>query len=79
MEQDQGNCNGCKGCSAFKEIRCYSIDHQDIALIKCPCSSCMVKPMCNQSCEDYTIYWNNWKDHIRKMENGTITENTQRL
>lgn len=72
------DCSGCLGCSSFKESKCASTDHQDIAITKCPCSICIVKAMCSSTCMDWTHYWNNWKQHIRKGEYEQNQKDMQR-
>jgi len=43
----------CKGCGTLKDVNgeChYALGNSDG---KCPCTTCIVKSMCEQSCEDF--------------------------
>lgn len=39
-------------------------------LIKCPCTECIVKPICNSYCEEYHVYAQNYHDKNLKQRGG---------
>jgi hypothetical protein len=58
----KGACEGCKGCSVrsgchenYKSgnLRVYYKNRMD----KCPCKTCLIKMICNKTCQDYEIAW----------------------
>ena len=54
----------CQGCKSYETGVCYCVEHQLKASRKCPCIVCLVKMMCEDRCEDYQHYWDNWKDYL---------------
>jgi hypothetical protein len=50
----------CKGCST-KEI-CYAYGTENEAKI-CPCAICIVKTMCNLSCNAYDRWLKKFRDN----------------
>jgi len=52
--------NNCKGCASIREGACrcgYEEDNEDG---DCPCTECIVKPMCDAPCPP----WDAW---VRKL------------
>jgi len=69
----------CKGCQKrrFKYIRCSF--HNNNQIEKCPCTTCLVKAMCRDICNERTnclsrVIRNNerlrkeWADRMRRIE-----------
>ncbi len=55
--------NNCKGCNTTDT--CEYIDKAN----KCPCQQCIVKGMCDVTCDAYLIFANYvviWSDHTGK-------------
>lgn len=67
----------CKGC------RSYNANHEPCCSIEsilylpedkiCPCSTCLVKGICDQPCLDYTIYSGKFIEIIRRRWNDKNT------
>lgn len=60
------NCEGCASlvngiCSLYARDRQHSNDISLNAIKNCPCSICIIKPMCLKYCRDYA-------DHVYKYE-----------
>lgn len=53
---------GCEGCISYRPHRDIGDQCGDEAIphisetLSCPCSICIVKTMCNNSCEDFHDY-----------------------
>ncbi len=43
--------DGCRGCNLYGV--CYAAYTLNIDLEKCPCSTCLVKMMCKQRCNEF--------------------------
>ena len=63
---DTNECDGCK----TKNQTCVTREHQKEAIPKCPCTICLVKTLCLNTCEDYTIFWDNWILYVRRYGYG---------
>lgn len=67
--------HGCKGCAVGSG--CYIIDkveHGYLTSFDCPCSNCMVKVMCNISCDKANNYFDKVSQLIdRAKEDGKKT------
>ena len=70
----------CSGCATHKSVlsrdgqfACTGIRLK--AQVKCPCAICLIKMVCQKSCDEYDKYkYESWMDHIK---NGEIEdENT---
>jgi len=62
VDKDEKN-NPCYGCATYTLAmdRCgNSFTNEDVSSNndygKCPCTLCVVKPMCGEPCEDYNDY-----------------------
>lgn len=59
------NKEDCKGCIVYeRDLRFCSWFHKDLI---CPCSICLVKAMCEDMCEEITVYLK-----IKEKCNGRI-------
>lgn len=50
---EEYNCGGCY--SRDKNPTCHDMQSYKIGI--CPCTICIVKPICKISCEEHTKYW----------------------
>ncbi len=49
---------GCKGCTMYEnDTHCIIIENKKDG--KCPCKNCLVKVVCEYSCEEYDEYIEN--------------------
>ena len=48
--------NHCKGCQIALPflVKCYLHSYNDKG--QCPCSNCIVKPMCKIECDDFKLF-----------------------
>ncbi len=48
--------NECEGCIIYlPEFEACAAVNKPVKYIKwCPCRTCLIKPMCNRVCEEYT-------------------------
>ena len=64
-----GKSNPCKGCGVRK--KCNLSEYNRI-MDKCPCSKCLIKSVCAETCEDFDDFVQNQDDWWRD-ENGEIS------
>ena len=51
-------CKGCcsrEGCIVVIHIK-YTLEERGLILDDCPCSMCLIKVVCRESCDDYTNF-----------------------
>lgn len=51
--------DGCKGCLANENKICRLYQEKKIEVIYCPCQNCIIKGMCQKSCDNlknFVIY-----------------------
>jgi hypothetical protein len=49
----------CDGCFATTST-CPCGSEQNTTIMKCPCTQCIVKMMCDVVCEEWQMYWVKW-------------------
>ncbi len=59
----------CKGCASYinergDRLHCNTVHKKNGHA--CPCSTCLVKSMCEQQCDDFKIYSGSDKNHPYK-------------
>ena len=54
----------CKGCTIFDN--CSTKKYLDEINLVCPCSTCLVKGICNQDCKDFMLF--KTKAEIKKVQ-----------
>jgi len=62
----------CRGCTSFKNSGCHVWRNNSKG--KCPCSLCVVKPICNRFCEE----WDTWRLKVRWKKNCYQTRGRKR-
>ncbi len=46
----------CKGCHT--EVECsLTLTHVKQMRVDCPCGVCLIKVICNSSCDEYEMFW----------------------
>lgn len=54
--------NGCSGCTTEKWC---TKNRYDLSKNKCPCYTCLVKPVCTLGCDDYSKWSINVEQNIK--------------
>lgn len=61
------NCEGCNGACPIN-LKTYN-DKEN----RCPCTTCVVKMMCRNSCKDYYLFCQKMYDSLKKQKQFVIT------
>jgi hypothetical protein len=54
--------NKCEGCDSIYDPYCIPKLKGPDFDIECPCGECLVKMICSTHCEDWHIFWEEWKE-----------------
>lgn len=54
----------CKGCGVLQEFgECNIQIERPKEYSKCPCRICLLKGICETTCEDYKKFWPNYQEY----------------
>ena len=56
---DYKGCNNCKGCKDYEDENCIISFNKSKQL--CPCRSCLIKSMCEDGCDEFIIFNQNYR------------------
>jgi len=71
QETNYKECEGCEGCGIYTTdhecmLKPYYIDKQGNKIV-CPCSTCLIKMICNKPCINLTGYNNSNRSYREVM------------
>ena len=61
----------CKGCAAKCDMNLRAANNEENQI--CPCTNCLVKMICEDSCEKYYIFHNQIYKWLKEQKRFSIT------